>query len=228
MPKVLKAKWVEGNAKLLKTSKGKYRVLGFGIPADHNFKSGGIVMNTCPQALACKAVCYAKQGRYVMDLVVKARKHNLKLSLRPTFAKHIIADLNQMVIKSKVCHKPYNVVRLHDSGDFYSQEYLDAWSTVAAAFPNVIFYAYTKSLHLDMSAIPSNLRITRSQGGRLDKLINLGLPNSRIFSSHAARQREKYVNGNLSDIPAIEGRISIGLVFHGTKKLTPAQVKFFG
>jgi hypothetical protein len=61
----------------------------------------------------------------------------------------------------------------------------------------------------------------------LDKLINLGLPNSRIFSSHAARKRAKYVDGNLSDIPAIEGVTSIGLVFHGNKKMTPAQEKFF-
>ena len=228
MAKVLKAKWVEGNAKLLKSSKGKYRVLGFGIPADHNFSHKGEKRNTCPQALACKAVCYAKQGRYAMPNVIQARKHNLKLSLRPTFVKHIIADLNQMVVKSKVCRKPYNVVRLHDSGDFYSQEYLNAWATVAATFPDVIFYAYTKSLHLDMSAIPSNLRITRSQGGRLDKLINLGLPNSRIFSSHAARKREKYVDGNISDIPAIEGKVKIGLCYHGGRNLTPAQEKFFG
>jgi hypothetical protein len=227
MPKVLKAKWVENNAKLFKSSKGKYRVLGFGIPADTDFTFKGQKMNTCPQALACKGVCYAKMGRYVMHNVVQARKHNLKLSLRPTFVRHIIADLNQMVVKSKVCKKPYNVVRLHDSGDFFSQEYLNNWATIAATFPHVIFYAYTKSLHLDMSAIPSNLRITRSQGGRLDKLINLGLPNSRIFSSHAARKRAKYVDGNLSDIPAIEGVTSIGLVFHGNKKMTPAQEKFF-
>jgi hypothetical protein len=228
MPKVLKAKWVEGNAKLLKTSKGKYRVLGFGIPADYDFKVKGVSMNTCPKALACRGVCYAKQGRYAQPNVIQARKHNLKLSLRPTFVRYIIADLNQMVVKSKVCKKPYNVVRLHDSGDFYSQEYLDAWATIAATFPDVIFYAYTKSLHLDMSRIPANLRITRSQGGRLDKLINLGLPNSRIFSSHAARKSAGYVDGNESDIPAIEGVTSIGLVYHGNKKMTDAQVKFFG
>jgi len=228
MPKVLKAKWVENNAKLFKTSKGKYRVLGFGIPADTDFTHKGEKHNTCPKALACKAVCYAKQGRYVMDNVVQARKHNLRMSLRPTFVRHMIADLNQMVVRSKVCRKPYNVVRLHDSGDFYSQEYLNAWATIAATFPDVIFYAYTKSLHLDMTAIPSNLRITRSQGGKLDKLINLGLPNSRIFSSHAARKREKYVDGNLSDIPAIEGKTSIGLMYHGNRGLTKSQIKFFG
>jgi hypothetical protein len=224
MAKAFKGKWTFGNEKLLKSSKGKYRVLGFGIPADHDFTHKGEKRNTCPQALACNA----KQGRYAMASVKDARKHNLKLSLRTTFVKHIIADLNQMVVKSKVCKKPYNVVRLHDSGDFYSQGYLDSWATIAQTFPHVIFYAYTKSLHLDMSKLPPNLRITRSQGGKLDKLINLGLPNSRIFSSHEARKRAGYVDGNKSDIPAIEGKTSIGLVYHGNRGLTPAQEKFFG
>ena len=221
------AKWVEGNAKLLKSSKGKYRVVGFGIPADHNFSHNGKKLNTCPQASACKAVCYAKQGTYRFPNVIDARQHNLDLSLRVDFADLIIADLAALVVKSKTKRKPYNVVRLHDSGDFYSQDYLNAWGKVAAAYPSVIFYAYTKSLHLDMSAIPSNLRITRSQGGKLDKLINIGLPNSRIFSSHEARESAGYVDGNLSDIPAIEGITSIGLVYHGGRNLTAAQKKFF-
>jgi len=227
MPKNLKAKWTFGNSKLLKSSRGKYRVMGFSVPADHDFTVKGQRLNTCPQALACRGVCYAKQGRYRMDNVAHARKHNLRMSLRSTFVKLITADLQQMVVKSKVCRKPYIVVRLHDSGDFYRQEYLDAWSAIAATFPHVIFYAYTKSLHLDFSAIPSNLRITRSQGGKLDKLIPLGLPNSRIFSSHAARKRAGYVDGNASDIPAIEGVTSIGLTYHGNRGLTAAQEKFF-
>jgi hypothetical protein len=227
MPKVLNAKWVMGNAKLLKSSKGKYRVLGFGIPADHDFTLNGEKVNTCPKALACRGVCYAKMGRYAMPNVIQARKHNLRLSTRKTFVKRIVADLQQLIVPSKVTRKPYNVVRLHDSGDFYSQEYLDGWATIAATFPNVIFYAYTKSLHLDMSKLPANLRITRSQGGKMDKLINLGLPNSRIFSSHAARKRAGYVDGNRSDIPAIEGTVSIGLVYHGNRHMTAAQEKFF-
>lgn len=227
MPKKLNAKWTFGNEKLVKTSKGKYRVMGFSVPADHNFTHKGEKLNTCPKALACKAVCYAKQGRYAMDNVANARKHNLRLSLRPTFVKNIIADLQQLVVKGPKTRKPYNVVRLHDSGDFYSQSYLDAWATIAATFPHVTFYAYTKSLHLDMNKLPANLRITQSVGGRLDNLVQLGRSHSRIFASHAARKRAGYIDGNESDIPAIEGKVQIGLVYHGNRGLTPAQEKFF-
>ena len=38
------------------------------------------------------------------------------------------------------------VVRVHDSGDFFSQEYFDAWLEVARGRPRTRFYAYTKSL----------------------------------------------------------------------------------
>ena len=162
-----------------------------------------------------------------MTNVIQARKHNLRMSLRTTFVKHIIADLNQMVVPSKICRKPYNVVRLHDSGDFYSQEYLDAWATIAATFPRVIFYAYTKSLHLSFDNVPANLHIIQSVGGRHDNLVQLGSSHSRIFSSHAARKRAGYLDGNLSDIPAIQGKVKIGLVAHGNRKLTPAQIKYF-
>jgi hypothetical protein len=222
------AVWTEGNAKLLKTSGGEYRVVGFGLPADVDFSVDGVKMNTCPAALACRGVCYAKQGTYRFKNVVAARQHNLDLSQRADFADLIIADLASMVVKSPRKRKPYNVVRLHDAGDFYSQSYLDAWCKVAAAYPDVIFYAYTKSLHLDLSAAPSNLRITQSLGGKYDNLVNLGKPHSRIFSNDEARQAAFYIDGNVNDIPAIEGDIAIGLVYHGGRNLTTAQEKFFG
>ena len=222
------AVWTKGNAKLLKTSGGEYRVVGFGLPADVDFTVDGVKQNTCPAALACRAVCYAKQGTYRFKNVVKSRTHNLNLSQRADFADLIIADLSTMVVKSRKCRKPYNVVRLHDAGDFYSQSYLDAWAKVARAYPDVIFYAYTKSLHLDLSVVPSNLRITQSFGGRYDNLVNLGKPHSRIFSNDKAREDAFYIDGNINDVPAIEGDIAIGLVYHGGRNLTPAQEKFFG
>ena len=224
----MNAKWVMGNTKLEKTSGGKYRVIGWGIPADNTYRHNGKTFNTCPGASACRAVCYAKQGTYRFRNVVNARAHNLTLACQSDFVAKVSEDLSILTIKNKRCRKPYSVVRLHDSGDFYSQEYLDGWSKIAAQFKHVIFYAYTKSLHLDFSAIPANLRITQSLGGKYDKLVNLGRPHSRIFSSHDARERESYVDGNVNDIPAIEGDIAIGLVYHGGRNLTTAQEKFFG
>jgi hypothetical protein len=89
------------------------------------------------------------------------------------------------------------------------------------------FYAYTKSMHLDLTGAPANFKVTQSLGGKHDALVNLGKPHSRIFSTDDDRIAAGYVDGNVDDSPAIEGVVSIGLVYHGVKNLTPAQKKFF-
>lgn len=210
-----------GNAKLNKTTgDGIYKVISFGIPADYSFTdAGGNVINTCFGAAACRAVCYAKQGRYTSPNVIAARLRNLEASQSETFVSDILSAL---------ARKPsYNVVRIHDSGDYYSQEYFDKWVAVAKARPDIIFYSYTKAHTIDMGARPDNLRITRSLGGRYDRLVNLAESHSRIFATPAARDAAGYVDGNVNDVPAIEGVAKIGLVYHGTRKLTKAQAAYF-
>jgi hypothetical protein len=217
-------KWTEGNAKLVKTSGESYRILGYGIPADHNFTINGEQVNTCPSASACKGVCYAKQGRYIMSNVKSARLHNLQFFIdngAESFLSAAIVDLSRLT-------KRYNVVRVHDSGDFFSKEYVQVWHSIARAFPNVIFYAYTKSHDLKpLDNAPVNFRIVQSVGGMNDHLIDLSKPHARIFSTDQDRINAGYVDGNASDLPAIAGETKIGLVYHGVKKLTEAQQNYF-
>lgn len=194
-------------------------MVGFGLPADYDFEREGVKYNTCPGALACRAVCYAKQGGYRFPASIAAREHNLALTYSERFVFDVIRDLKRM--------RKVNVVRIHDSGDFYSQDYVNDWGLIAVALPHLTFYAYTKSLTLDFTGLPSNFKVTQSLGGRHDTLVNLSLPHSRIFASHPARIAAGYVDGNVDDSPAIEGETRIGLVYHGNKNLTDAQEKFF-
>lgn len=209
-------KWSKGNTKLEKTSGGAYNVIGFGIPADHTFNG----LNTCPGASACKAVCYAKQGRYRMPNVANSKLNNLEETLKASFVTNAVESLKK--------EKRYDTVRIHDAGDFYSQEYYDQWIDIARALPEHIFYAYTKALHLDLySNLPENFRIVQSLGGKYDNLVDMNKPHSRIFATEAARLSAGYVDGNVNDVPAIEGDINIGLVYHGVKKLTLPQINYF-
>ena len=211
----------EGNAKLVKTSGETYKVIGFGIPADYQFTdSDGTVRNTCPAACACKNPCYGKQGRYLMRNVIDAKHMNLMASMTESFVDDMVALLKR--------RRSYNVVRIHDVGDFYSQAYYNKWCAIARALPDRIFYAYTKMLTLDLyTDKPDNLRLIQSLGGKHDKILDLTRPHSRIFSSDEARIAAGYIDGNVNDIPAIEGIIRIGLVYHGNRKLTLPQVKYF-
>jgi hypothetical protein len=76
-------------------------------------------------------------------------------------------------------------VRIHMSGDFYSQDYFDLWLDICRKNPDVEFWAYTKSLEYwvnRLDQIPSNLILTASRGGRLDHLIDQhGLKNVEII-----------------------------------------------
>jgi hypothetical protein len=43
------------------------------------------------------------------------------------------------------------IFRIHESGDFFCQEYVDMWTVVIAARPNTSFWVYTREFTLDYS-----------------------------------------------------------------------------
>jgi hypothetical protein len=49
--------------------------------------------------------------------------------------------------------------RIHESGDMYSQAYLNKWIEIAKQMPHVFFYTYTKAFKWDYSQVPSNMRV---------------------------------------------------------------------
>lgn len=192
----------------------------FGIPA---FRAAdGFV--TCPQAGKCAAICYARQGKYVvMPSVRGAREWNIRYLRTHTLERFVHA------VCSDLRHIQKRYVRVHDSGDFYSQDYLDAWYEIAALNPRKTFYAYTKSLHLDLwSRRPRNFRLVQSEGGLLDDRIDRNRPHARIFPDHATRTAAGFVDATHSDRPALEGTLHVGLVFHGRYEATSAQKRTFG
>lgn len=201
-------KWSFNNSKLKKTN-----TVSFNLPA---FRSAdGFAV--CPKAGGCATLCYARQGYYVMPTVAATREFNLS-KIRASFSgfiKEATEDLDKIKQTS---------IRLHDSGDFFNQTYLDCWIQIAWAFPKKKFYAYTKSLHLDFSAAPKNLTIIQSAGGVLDKAIDVTKSHSRIFATHADRKAAGYIDGNVNDKPAIKGKLKIGLVYHGSKNLKAGQI----
>jgi len=207
----MQLQWSRSNTKLAKLG-----TVGFGIPAFES-ETG---FKTCPMAGACAGYCYARQGAYTFPVVKEARESNLAATQKTDdFKAKAMSDLRNM--------RNVTTVRVHDSGDFYSQEYLDAWYVIARAFPNVVFYAYTKSIHLDLwSKKPRNFRIIQSVGGLMDADINTRRPHSRVFPTDYARRKAGYGDGHVTDTLAIRGARKIGLVYHGTRDLTPAQERY--
>jgi len=120
-------------------------------------KSTGIfnipAIKTCPNCGTCKEFCYARKAERMYPNALPYRERMLELSKKPSF----VSDMVAVIIKSKV-----KTIRIHESGDFYSQSYVDNWTDIARQLPDIQFYAYTKSIHLDFDARPSNMRIISS------------------------------------------------------------------
>jgi hypothetical protein len=67
------------------------------------------------------------------------------------------------------------LIRIHESGDFYSIDYLRSWIRVAEMNPDLKFYCYSKSLVIFLDVkLPENFYMTASYGGKWDHLIDEG------------------------------------------------------
>jgi hypothetical protein len=118
--------------------------------------------------------CFAAMAE-TRPTVREARWHNWDL-LRETMHMNgnqamLLRDLIDLSLSMQPSKK---LLRIHESGDFWTENYMRAWIMVAQERPKQTFYAYTKSLGMWLNLkdiIPSNFYLTASQGGTLDYLI---------------------------------------------------------
>lgn len=196
------------NEKLKKSSTNSHVFFAFGIPA----------IKTCPFADKCKAGCYATQGCYQFFSTKNAQENRLELTKNEElFINTVNADLIKLRKKGKKV-----VLRIHDSGDFYSKDYLATWLKIIDQNTDVVFYAYSKSVKFFIGVKKrKNFRVIFSYGGKLDNMI---LPNkhynARVFASREELLSNGYVDSSDNDsIAALGENNKIGLIYHGTKKI---------
>jgi hypothetical protein len=130
-----------GNAKL-------YGILIFDLPAIYS----------CRNCKDCKDSCYAVAAQTFYPYTWSFRFTNLHLAAKqPELLRNLInAQL-------KTAKQPY--IRIHSSGEFFSQKYVDLWVKIVKANPLKQFYTYTKMLK------------------KLDFSVLLSLPNFNLVSS---------------------------------------------
>jgi hypothetical protein len=140
--------------------------------------------------------------------------HNLKLlkaSLKTGWME--TADLIHNSLPEK-----FDIMRVHVGGDYFSYEYLLAWIEVAKRNPEKVFYSYSKSLHLFKEfALPENLVLTASRGGKYDDLIDLhGWKEALVvYSEQEAEQKGLEIDHD--DTHAAFGKENFALLIHGTQ-----------
>lgn len=159
------------NAKIQKSGGVNYVFFNIGLPAIKGLvvdeKTGKFkIIDTCPGAGECKKFCYARKGGYVQfkrASMMSTRLLNFLVNDWDGFKNKLIGELKQQEeVYSKKNTKV--IVRWHDSGDFFSPDYLKVAFEIAESLPNIIFYAYTKIASASSGKKPKNFVMNFSKG----------------------------------------------------------------
>ena len=112
----------------------------------------------------------------------------------------------------------FDIMRVHVGGDYFVTEYLQAWIEVAKRNPEKIFYSYSKSLHLFRQfALPENLVLTASRGGKYDELIDLNGWKEALVVYSEEEAEQKGLEIDHDDTHAAFGKENFALLIHGTQ-----------
>jgi hypothetical protein len=219
--------------KTLLTSNSELRedgIMNWTLPAFAVKLDDGRNINVCPQAGACATVCYARNGTYLFSNVIGKHKKNLAFILDDLegWKQAMLLELGKK--KMRPSGEPRSVqgvdpeltdpfirqwldtggktVRIHDSGDFFSDEYTIAWMEIAEQVPDVLFYAYTKEVTRFRTIVegkaPVNFRWLYSMGGKEDYLVKLEEErHADVFLSWDSMVEAGYVDQSASDLQAI-------------------------
>lgn len=164
-----------------------------------------------------------REGRWRnFDLLKSAEKNGGSNGMYELIKKSIIHAFDEFGKKPEV--------RIHESGDFYNQNYLDAWVKVAKDFPDVVFYAYSKSYPYfkkymkgdgETVDVGNNFIVTFSYGGRHDADVE----KSNLKTAEIFRTPEDILEKGMKidlddDLAKVSGdrSVSFALLLHGTQK----------
>jgi len=229
-------KFSKGNAKLPRTT------MIFALPAGH----------TCPGAKECQTSviavgatrkiidgehqqfrCYAANAEVRLPDTFKLRKHNhdllFPISTKPEAIVELILDSMKAAGMKKITK-----VRVHESGDFFTYSYFKAWMDVATAFPDLKFYAYTKSLPFLVRGqkegiVPPNFIFTASKGGHFDYLIGPnGLKSVTVTTTEAETQAALTLGGKFDHDDTLPlGSDDFYLQVHGVQRAGTVAAKYW-
>jgi len=196
------------NSKLKRTSKALgVRVFNFGIPA-YKSASGKL---TCPFADECVKFCYARKGAYIWSNVSPAFEKRYQITKQDDFVEQMTTE---------IAKKKPNYIRVHDSGDYYSKEYLRRWLEIAAIHPDIKFYSYTNCVEMFKNVeLPDNYDIIYSDSGKQKNMIDQKVDrHTKIFHGHTELVSSGYVDASKIDLHATKwfnkDNNNVGLIIH--------------
>lgn len=216
----------------------KLKLIGFIV---HSFSL--LAGHTCPYAKDClsKAILNALTGKRTIEdgpdtkfrcySASQETQYNAVYATRARNTEIMRSALSQLeifnILVEGIKNLPRNMngLRIHESGDFFSSDYLKAWIDVCNHYPDIRFYAYTKALpfllkYSNEVLDTENLNITLSRGGMRDDLIPT-LKQKGFFEAIVVFSVQEALEKNLpidnDDSHALLGGEDFALLIHGTQ-----------
>lgn len=133
-----------------------------------NAEMGYLIWNlpariTCPYSTEhCRELCYAIKAELAYPSVRPSRMRHLEESKADDFVYRMLLTILK---RRKYMRKKELTVRIHESGDFYSEAYAEKWLRIAhfCEGEDIVFKCYTKSFRFfDGKFLPSNFRLRAS------------------------------------------------------------------
>jgi hypothetical protein len=170
--------------------------------------------------------CYAASAEVAYPNVQKSRWSNFELLQEFKGDSDGMANLIEHSLN--YFGKTFDTFRIHESGDFYSQEYFDAWVKVARQNPEILFYAYTKALPYwvnRLGQISPNFKLNASKGGTQDELIDQHGLKSVTIVNDTEEAKQLGLPIDIDDTLAYRQDNDFALLLHGIQSkesgLTP-------
>lgn len=143
----------------------------------------------------CADKCYAKKAYKAYPNTKNAYDRNFRIVKEnpDEFKKQIVEFLNNY---------PRKYFRIHVSGDYYSQAYLNMWIEIAKQFPNIHFMSFTKCYSFDYSGKPDNMEVIFSTFDNMPKGTSNRIRekyNKPIAHAGELNPDEKYYNNCVDD-----------------------------
>lgn len=118
----------------------------------------------CPfRSDGCEIICYATKGNHVFPSVQRSREKSFEQTKRADFSDAMVYTIHTEKQSKRYADAEMRV-RIHESGDFYSVQYLRKWVKVWGAFhtgDGVAFTLYTKSFPFFLMLTKEEIEIIR-------------------------------------------------------------------
>lgn len=187
------------------------RIFNWSLPALAARLPDGRNVKVCPSAGVCASVCYARNGTFLWPVVKARHTENLRLVLDEPgrWQREMLAELAAPRFDGAW-------VRLHDSGDFVSREYLKRWLEIIRARPQTRFYCYTKEVGLFRELVepdaPVNFWWVYSLGGTQDSALDVARDRvADVFPDEASIAAAGWHSQAESDLLAVLGQAPVGI-----------------